>query len=83
MTLEEVLQKIYDKEVNVCIEWVWDSGFDISICQGFTDGVKKNGKYIESPEAIWSTVTVESISEIKYALIELFNEDYPESKIGK
>lgn len=29
-SLEETLQAVYDSEINVCIDWCWDGGFDIS-----------------------------------------------------
>lgn len=31
MTLEQILQAIYDSEINVKIEWCWDAGFDLWI----------------------------------------------------
>jgi hypothetical protein len=30
MTLEQVLQALYDSEINVTITWLWDGGFDFA-----------------------------------------------------
>lgn len=48
MTLEKVLQALYDSEINVKIEWLWDGGFDVEIL-GSGDGV--NGMGITFPRA--------------------------------
>ena len=31
MNLEEVLQDLYDSEINVVISWLWDGGIDIGL----------------------------------------------------
>jgi hypothetical protein len=31
MNLEEVLQALYDSEINVAISWLWDGGIDIGL----------------------------------------------------
>jgi hypothetical protein len=30
-TLEEILQKIHDAKIGVCITWLWDGGVDVRL----------------------------------------------------
>jgi hypothetical protein len=29
--LEAELQKVYDSEINVCIQWLWDGGIEVKL----------------------------------------------------
>ena len=31
MNLEEILQDLYDSEINVAISWLWDGGIDVGL----------------------------------------------------
>ena len=42
-TTEEILQKIYDSEINLSIGWMWDGGIEYAIADlTYLDGEVKN-----------------------------------------
>lgn len=41
ITLEQVLQDLYDSEINVEISWFWDGGFDVALGNNYC-GYKAN-----------------------------------------
>jgi hypothetical protein len=53
MNLEEVLQALYDSEINVAISWLWDGGIDVQLGDPL-NGYKAEGKVSTFAEAaVW------------------------------
>lgn len=47
----QVLQDIYDSEINISIGWMWDRGVEVVIGD-HTNGVKERGQFVFVREAI-------------------------------
>ena len=50
MNLEEILQDLYDSEINVVISWLWDGGIDVQLGDEL-NGCKAEGKVSTFAEA--------------------------------
>jgi hypothetical protein len=51
MNLEEVLQDLYDSEINAVISWLWDGGIDVGL------GDELNGYDVEGQVSTFAEAT--------------------------
>jgi hypothetical protein len=68
MTLDEVLDRLYESEINVSISWIWDGGFELKL------GDKLNGFDAES------RTTIKTSAEAAAWLDQTARRLYPQSE---
>ena len=73
----EVLNRLYDSEINAKIEWFWDAGFKIAIGD-FTNGWAKKTDFPEFEELNFRRIN-EAISGLAFWAAAI----YPESEFAK
>lgn len=69
MTTEQIMQDLYDSEINAAVEWFWDGGFDVRLGDHM-NGWHKSG-------------CVNSWSEVGLWLMEAAIEKYPNSQFAQ
>lgn len=67
--VSNILQDIYDSEINITISWFWDSGIN-AIIGDTTNGVKKARGF---------DTIIEALAWLKVTIIEL----YPDSEFAE
>lgn len=72
ITLEELLQRLYDSEINISISWFWDAGIDV--CIGTKDFAGERWK---------RTANFDKVSDAVDWLIKTARELYPNSNFAK
>jgi hypothetical protein len=71
MTLDEVIDRLYDSELNASISWLWDGGFEVKL------GDEMNGFVAEN------AATLKTAAEVAYWLDVAARRHFPESKYAR